>query len=75
MFIQEIAETINWSGDDAIEIAKLVFVSNSMNSLLAIQTEPFLSEDELKILADQLADAEKAIDLLELVGNNQSAIA
>jgi hypothetical protein len=74
MSIQEIGKAIDWSGDDAIEIAKLVFVSQSMDGLLAIQTEPFLSNEELRSYADQLL-AEEAIDLLTLCGTRQAMIA
>jgi hypothetical protein len=74
MSIQEIGRAINWSGDDAIEIAKSVFVSQGMDGLLAMQTEPFLPDEELRSYADQLS-AEEAIDLLMLVGTRQATIA
>lgn len=74
MSIQEIGRAINWSGDDAIEIAKTVFVSQGMNGLLAMQTEPFLSEEKLRSYADLLA-AEEVIDLLMLCGSRQATIA
>jgi hypothetical protein len=74
MSIQEIGRAINWSGDDAIEIAKSVFVSQGIDSLLAMQTEPFLSDEELRSYADLLA-AEEVIDLLMLCGARQATIA
>lgn len=74
MSIQEIGRAINWSANDSIEIAKSVFVSQGMDGLLAIQTEPFLSDEALRSYADRLS-AEEAIDLLMLCGTRQATIA
>jgi hypothetical protein len=73
MSIGEISEAIQWSVDDAIEIAISVFAFHDIGSQgLAFQTQPSISEEELMHFADQLTPSQ-AIDLLTNVNAHPEA--